>query len=147
TGLLGGDAAMKIELMQKRLMKPKHLFFWLSLWFAFSPELAAAQSRSLRAMLVQPSATQALTDSYGRVIVGMFARILSEQGDRACLASRKLDAQALNRAAQNILVNYGNKLVEIAKDRVKDEDLERKLNELSGAGSADELRTLGDDRN
>ena len=103
-----------------------------------------AQSTSLRAMLVQPAVADAFADQYGQAIVATFAKILTAEGDAACRKARNLGASEVKRRAGAILVKYGSKLVALQSGRVAEDKLAAKLDELSGPGSAADLRKLSD---
>jgi len=107
---------------------------------------AVAQTRSLRAMLWQPAAADAVADAYGRAVAAGFAKTISEQGDAVCRKERKLDDAALLRGAQAILVGYGAKLAALQAGRISEDALAAKLDELAGRGSAAALRSVSDER-
>jgi hypothetical protein len=98
----------------------------LSLWGVFRPH----------------TAREALADAYGRAIAKEFGAILLASADQACLEAKGLDAARLQALGADLLVRYGQKLVDLPSAMVDDQAVGAELAVAAGPKALAELRGL-----
>lgn len=91
------------------------------------------------------SARDALSDSYGRAIVRELGSILHDSADEACLKTKAISREQLDRTAADLLIRYGQKVYDRILETIDPRTFEEEFTRLGGKQARDEIRLLASD--
>jgi hypothetical protein len=87
----------------------------------------------------------AFAAEYGQALVEQLGAVLTQSSDKACLASKGIDAAKMTARGREIYLRYGAQMLEMVQSFIKIEVLESKFAELAGPGAKAEMLRLQND--
>jgi len=87
----------------------------------------------------------AFAAEYGQSLVEQLGAVLTQSSDKACLASKGIDAAKMTARGREIYLRYGAQMLEMVQSFIKIDVLESKFAELAGPGAKAEMLRLQND--
>jgi hypothetical protein len=87
----------------------------------------------------------AFAAEYGHALVEQLGTVLTQSADKACLASKGIDAAKMTARSHEIYLRYGAQMLEMVQSFIKIEVLESKFAALAGPGAQAEMLRLQND--
>jgi len=94
---------------------------------------------------VMGTVNAAFSAKYGQALVEQLGTVLTQSADKACLASKGLDAAKMTARSREIYLRYGAQMLEMVQSFIKIDVLESKFAELAGPGAKAEMLRLQND--
>ena len=87
-----------------------------------------------------PPLEESLADEFGQAVIAELARLMLQRADAACLKSRKLSDAALRKAAGDILLRYGRKVLAWRFPDIDPAAVEAEFVRIAGPQALDDMR-------